>query len=49
MEVEARELPSPTITFKKPVAPREGAWDLRGASKINSSKENGEKRGLIVL
>ncbi|GAA5986024.1 hypothetical protein JCM10908_006374 [Rhodotorula pacifica] len=41
MEVEARELPPPTIQYKRGIRPREGVWDVKGqhfhtTTRINS-------------
>ncbi|POY69894.1 hypothetical protein BMF94_7105, partial [Rhodotorula taiwanensis] len=30
MEVQARELPAPSVIYQQPVRPREGVWDVRG-------------------
>ncbi|KAK4057062.1 hypothetical protein OIO90_001962 [Microbotryomycetes sp. JL221] len=38
MEVTARELPNPTLTYKRPLQPREGTWDMRGVQFNSPAK-----------
>lgn len=37
MEVSARELPCPALTYQRELVPREGTWDMRGV-KFNQAK-----------
>ncbi|GAA5861267.1 hypothetical protein JCM1840_003135 [Sporobolomyces johnsonii] len=38
MEGTARLLPAPTITYQRPLQPRDGTWDLRGQKFVKSSR-----------